>query len=285
MTAKFTAACIQSDSGVDIDANLKQISGLIREARAAGADFIATPEVSNFREAKRKLMFDKAETEQTSVSLDGFRNLAADTGAWILAGSLAIRLDDDDRVANRSYLIDATGNIVATYDKIHMFDVDLPNGEFYRESESFRPGEQAVLAETPWGRLGMTICYDVRFPHLYRDLAKAGADMFTIPANFTHTTGKAHWHALQRTRAIENGCFVIAPAQCGVHPGKHPTYGHSVIVNPWGEVLADAGAEPGYITAEIDIAEVAKARAMISTLTQDRPYRLAGPTPEADAAE
>lgn len=297
MSAKFTAACIQPDTGTEIAANLDWLAEQVRAARAAGADFIATPEVSNFREAKRKLMFEKAETEADSASLETFRELAVETGAWLLAGSLAIRLDDgardardarddrDGRVANRSYLIGPDGSTAATYDKIHMFDVDLAGGEWYRESDSFRPGEAAVLAATPWGRLGMTVCYDLRFPHLYRDLAKAGAEMLTIPANFTHTTGKAHWHVLLRARAIECGAFVIAPAQCGTHPGKHPTYGHSLIVDPWGEVLADAGPEPGFVSAEIDMAKVAKARAAISTLTQDRPYAAVPPAAGAEAAE
>ena len=285
MSVKFTAACIQPDTGAEIAANLAWLAGQVRAARAAGADFIATPEVSNFRETRRKLMFEKAEAEADSASLATFRELAVETGAWLLAGSLAIRLDDDARVANRSYLIGPDGNIAATYDKIHMFDVDLPNGEWYRESESFRPGQAAVLAATPWGRLGMTVCYDLRFPHLYRDLAKAGAEMLTVPANFTHTTGKAHWHVLLRARAIECGAFVIAPAQCGTHPGKHRTYGHSLIVDPWGEVLVDAGPAPGFVTAEIDMAKVPKARAAIATLTQDRPYAAALPAAPAQAAE
>ena len=202
------------------------------------------------------------------------RASARETGAWFLLGSIHVRVPGEEQIRNRSYLIDSAGGIVASYDKIHMFDVQLAGGESYRESSTFRPGETSVLAETPWGVLGMTICYDLRFPYLYRDLAHAGATMLAIPSSFTVPTGQAHWHALMRARAIETGCFVFAPAQVGTHKGSNrKTYGHSVAVAPWGEVLADAGGEKaGFVVADIDLGKVAEARKMVPSLTHDRNY-------------
>jgi predicted amidohydrolase len=257
-----------------VEENLRAISGLIREAHAAGARFISTPEVSNLIGENRAATMARAEDPENSVSLNGYRALAAELGVWILVGSLCVRLADEDRLANRSFLIDAAGDVRAHYDKIHMFDVSLDGGESYRESRTYRPGEEAVLVETPWGVLGMTICYDLRFPHLYRTLAQAGAEFFTIPSAFTRPTGEAHWHALHRARAIENGAFVLAAAQTGTHPGKRLTYGHSLIVDPWGRVLADGGTEPGFVVAEIDRAAVTKARRSIASLSQDRAFRV-----------
>ena len=286
MTTTFKAACVQPNGADNVQDNLAQIIPMIRQARYAGADFIATPEVSNVIANRKAQTLAQAETEADSVSLTTYRDLAAETGAWLLIGSLCIRLDDDERIANRSYLIDGAGDVVARYDKIHMFDVDLANGERYRESSTFRPGNQAVVAETPWGRLGMTICYDIRFAALYRNLAQAGAEILSIPAAFTRPTGRAHWHVLQRSRAIENGCYVIAPAQCGVHGDKRETYGHSLIIGPWGDVLADGGDDPGIIAADIDMAEVAKARGMVASLRHDRDFvRLAAAPDQAAAAE
>ena len=282
MSGTFLAACVQPTSGEDVQENLAQVSGLIRQARAAGAELIATPEVSNLVAPRRAATLERSESEGAG-SLPAYRALAAELGAWLSIGSLAIKLDGQDRVANRSYLINASGEVVASYDKIHMFDVDLASGESYRESRTFQPGTRAVLAATPWGVLGITVCYDLRFPGLYRQLAQAGADFLSIPAAFTRQTGKAHWHVLQRARAIENGCFVLAAAQCGEHNARRQSYGHSLIVNPWGEVLADGGAAPGVVTAEIDPAEVAKARAMIPSLAHDRDFAL--PAPAAEAAE
>jgi predicted amidohydrolase len=187
-------------------------------------------------------------------------------------GSLAVKLDSNDKVANRSFLLDAVGNIVASYDKIHMFDVQLPSGETYRESATFKPGETAVVAPTPWGQLGMSVCYDVRFAVLYRALAQAGASILTVPAAFTRTTGKAHWHILLRARAIETGCFVVAAAQCGTHAEGRQTFGHSLIVDPWGEVLADGGEEVGVTLARIDTARVAEVRGMVPALSHDRVF-------------
>src|SRR5947207_1254846 len=278
MSAGFTAACIQFTAGPDPEPNLQQVSELIRQARGAGADLIMTPEVSNFIESGRKRR-DKARREADDPFLAGMRGLARETGAWILVGSLVIDPagepgadPGEERLANRSFLIDATGAIVARYDKIHMFDIDLPGGESYRESNAYRPGNRTVVAETPWGRLGMSVCYDLRFPHLYRALAHAGADFLTVPSVFTVPTGSAHWHVLLRSRAIENGCFVFAPAQWGEHAEGRRTYGHSLIVDPWGEVLADAGEGVGIVTARIDLAAIAKARRMVPSLQHDRPF-------------
>jgi deaminated glutathione amidase len=278
MSAGFTAACVQFTAGPDPEPNLQQVSELIRQARGAGADLIMTPEVSNFIESGRKRR-EKARREADDPFLAGIRGLARETGAWILVGSLVIdpagepsAEPGEERLANRSFLVDAEGAIVARYDKIHMFDIDLPGGESYRESNAYRPGGSTVVAETPWGRLGMTVCYDVRFPHLYRALAQAGADFLAVPSVFTVPTGTAHWHVLLRARAIENGCFVFAPAQWGEHAGGRRSYGHSLIVDPWGEVLADGGEAPGIITAQIDPARIAKARGMVPSLQHDRDF-------------
>ena len=282
MSAEFTAACIQFTAGPDPEPNLREVTGLIRRARDAGADLIMTPEASNFIESGRRRR-DKARREADDPFLAGMRDLARETGAWLLLGSLVIdpagepgapgeKTAGEERLANRSFLIDAQGAIVARYDKIHMFDIDLPGGERYRESNAYRPGEGTVVAEMPWGRLGMTVCYDVRFPHLYRALAHAGADFLTVPSVFTVPTGRAHWHVLLRARAIENGCFVFAPAQWGEHAAGRKSYGHSLIVDPWGEVLADGGEETGIVTARIDPARIAEARRMVPSLQHDRAF-------------
>jgi len=244
---------------------------MIERARRDGADLICTPENVAMIEPNRTLRLQKAAPEKSHPALAAFRDVAARTGAWVLIGSLAIRLEND-RLANRSYLIDGAGNVVAWYDKIHMFDVDLPGGESYRESASFRPGDRAVVAATPWGPVGLTICYDLRFPHLYRALAQAGAMYITVPSAFTRPTGRAHWHVLLRARAIETGCFIFAPAQCGEHAEGRKTYGHSLIVAPWGEILADGGEDVGVIAADIDPAKVHEARRMVPSLQHDRPF-------------
>ncbi len=271
MSATFTAACVQLSSGPEPAANLAAAAALIREAKAAGADLVMTPETSNLLGLGRRDMMAAARPEAEDPSLAAFRELAAETGAWLLLGSLVLRASGD-KLANRSLLIDPAGHIVARYDKIHMFDVEIPDGQSYRESKAYAPGAQAVTADLPWGRLGMTVCYDLRFPQLYRALAQAGADFLSIPSAFTRFTGQAHWHVLLRARAIETGCFVFAPAQCGSHEGGRETYGHSLIVAPWGEVLGDGDTAPGVALAEIDPAEVAKARAMIPALNHDRPF-------------
>src|SRR6185436_6835232 len=273
MTGTFRAACVQMRTGLDVAANIASASSLIREAKGKGAGFIATPEMTSLFEAESDALFTKTKPESEDTALKAYRALAHELKVWLLIGSLPIRVAER-QCANRSFLINASGEVVATYDKIHMFDVDLPGGEVYRESRNYRPGEQAVVADLPWGKLGMTVCYDLRFPQLYRALAKAGASFITIPAAFTHTTGMAHWHVLQRARAIETGCFVIAPAQAGTHENKRKTFGHSLIVAPWGEILAEAGEEPGVIVADIDPAKVAEARERVPSLSHDRRFTL-----------
>jgi predicted amidohydrolase len=270
MADSLRVACVQTTSTTSIAENVEASRALIRAAHAEGAQLITLPEIVNLCQLKSELALAAANPEDAEPSLAAYRELAASLGVWILAGSLVIKLPDDDRLANRSYLIDDGGNIVARYDKIHMFDVNLANGEMFRESQTYRPGGQAVLAATPWGTLGMTVCYDVRFPYLYRALAHAGARMIAVPSSFTRRTGQAHWHILLRARAIETECFVIAPAQCGDHEDGRKTYGHSLVVSPWGEVLADGGETPGIVTADLDFAAVDKARSMVPSLTHDR---------------
>jgi predicted amidohydrolase len=268
----FTAACVQINASNDLDDNIANLGRMIREARDAGADFITTPECAAMIEVGRDKIRGKAFLEDAHPALDAFREWAAETGAWLLAGSLSVLLEDEERLANRQYLIAPTGAVAARYDKIHMFDVDLPNGKSLRESKNYRPGGQAVLTPLPWCQLGMSICYDLRFPHLYRDLAKAGADVLVIPSAFMQVTGEAHWHVLMRARAIETGCYVIAAAQCGEHVAGRLSYGHSLIVAPWGEILSDGGTAEGVSLAEIDLAAVAKARGHIPALAHDRDY-------------
>jgi predicted amidohydrolase len=274
MTAeRVTVACVQVSAGPDPEANLAALKPLVRRAREAGAEFILTPENVVMMEPRRAEKFAKAEDEAKPAILPEFADLARETGAWLMAGSIAVHVPGEDRLANRSYLFNPQGDIVARYDKIHMFDVDLANGETYRESAQFRPGETAVVTATPWGMLGMTVCYDVRFGALYRALAQAGAGILTVPAAFTVPTGEAHWHTLLRARAIENGCFVLAPAQTGTHADGRATFGHSLIVTPWGEILADGGKEVGFITAELDLSLIAKARGMVPSLRHDRAWQ------------
>ncbi|MCA8900714.1 MAG: carbon-nitrogen hydrolase family protein [Hyphomonas sp.] len=265
------AACIQMRSGTEVGPNMAAASALIREAAGQGASFIATPEMTNILDIRPGMARPKIVAEAEDASLAAFRALAAELGVTLLVGSLAVTLPDDSRLANRSFLIGPDGAILARYDKIHMFDVEVGDGQSYRESRAYRPGTEAVLAAAPFGKVGLTVCYDVRFPHLYRRLAQAGADILTVPAAFTRVTGEAHWHVLLRARAIETGCFVIAPAQGGRHEDGRETYGHSLILSPWGEVMADAGdVEPGILIAELDLAAVARARARIPSLGHDR---------------
>ncbi len=271
----FRLACVQVNAGDDMAANLATAEGFARAAAADGAQLIAFPENVAFMAPDGQGVRAAARPEDGHPALARFRALAAELGAWLVVGSLGIAGAggaDEDRVANRSFVIGADGALVAAYDKIHMFDVALPGGESYRESATFRPGGAAVLAATPFGRIGLTICYDVRFPHLYRALAQAGAELIAVPAAFTRTTGTAHWHTLLRARAIETGAFVFAPAQCGTHPRGRQTYGHSLIVDPWGTVLADGGEAPGFVAADIDLAQVARVRAQIPSLAHDRAF-------------
>jgi deaminated glutathione amidase len=279
--ARVKIACVQMNAGPEVGPNLDAAEAMIRSAASEGARFVMTPENTSIIEPNRAKNYEKAFTEDSHPGVPRFSALARALKIWLLVGSMPIKADGE-RLANRSLLFDDKGRVAARYDKIHLFDVDLPNGETYRESERVRPGAQAVIAETPWGALGMTVCYDLRFPHLYHDLAKAGAAMISIPAAFTVPTGKAHWHVLLRARAIESGAFVFAPAQCGEHAGGRKTYGHSLIVSPWGEILAEAGDEPGTIFAEIDLSAVEKARSQVPSLKHDRDY--AQPQPHLRAA-
>ena len=267
-------ACVQMRSGVEIAPNIAAASDLIRDAAGQGAQLVATPEMTNLLDIRPGKARPKIVPEADDQTLAAMRSLAAELGIWVLIGSIAVTLEGEDRLANRSVLIAPDGSVRARYDKIHMFDVEVGDGQSYRESRAYRPGERAVLAETEFGKLGMTICYDVRFPHLYRKLAQAGAGILTIPAAFTRVTGKAHWHVLVRARAIETGSFVIAPAQGGKHEDGRETFGHSLIVSPWGEVLAEkADAEPGVILADLDLDAVAKARRRIPSLGNDQDIR------------
>ena len=272
MTTKLIAACIQTNAAPDIATNLARIEPMIRDARNRGAELITLPENVNVMIQGRDRLLSLATTEDKDQTVAFFTSIAKSTGAWILAGSIGISTNED-RLSNRSLLFSPQGEIVARYNKIHMFDATLSDTESYRESKNFKNGEEAIIATTPWGNIGMTVCYDVRFPHLYRALAKAGADIITIPAAFTATTGKMHWHILTRARAIETGCFVLAPAQCGTHDGGRQTYGHSLIIAPNGEILAEAGEEPAVIMAELDMEKVSTARKMLPSLEHDRDFQ------------
>lgn len=272
--APFTAALVQMRTGLHPQSSLVQGTALIREAKARGADYVLTPEVSNLMQENRKGLFELLATEEEDRSLRAYRELARELGIHLHIGSLALKVSAE-RAVNRSFLIAPNGDILASYDKIHMFDIDLGGGESYRESANYQPGETAVIADLPWGRIGLTICYDVRFPALYRALAEAGASFITVPSAFTRKTGEAHWHTLLRARAIENGCFIFAAAQGGLHENKRETYGHSLIVDPWGEILAEAGTEPGVILAKIDPARVVAVRKSIPSLQHGRRFSVA----------
>ena len=275
----FNAAMIQMRSGLDPAANLAAALKLIDEAKAAGADYVLTPEMTNILAAKREQLFAKIVAEEQDTTLTTLRDVARKLAIYIHIGSLAIKASPE-KAANRSFLIDRRGEVVARYDKIHMFDVDLAGGESYRESDTYRPGELAMIADLPWGRLGLTVCYDLRFPALYRALAEAGASFLAIPSAFTRQTGEAHWHVLQRARAIENGCFVLAAAQGGKHENGRETYGHSLVVNPWGRILAEGGTELGVVMAQIDPSEIVAARSRIPSLHHGRRFELVEPLAE-----
>ena len=278
-TSTFRVGLVQMRSARTPDANVDAAAKLIAEAKAGGADYVQTPEMTTIMEAKREALFSVIVEEERDAGLAALRELAHLHRIWLHIGSLAIKVSPE-RAANRSLLIDPKGEIVARYDKIHMFDVDLANGESYRESRSYRAGEIAVVADLPWGRLGLSVCYDLRFPALYRALAEAGSSFLAIPSAFTRQTGKAHWNVLMRARAIENGCFVLAAAQGGAHENGRETFGHSIVVDPWGRVLAESAAEPGVVFAEIDPAEVAAARARIPSLQHGRRFELIEPVAE-----
>ncbi len=268
---KFNAALIQMRASLLPEPSFEQASGFIREAAASGAHYVQTPEVSNMMQANRAALFAQLAAEEDDKSLKAYQALAKELKIHLHIGSLAV-LATPDRAANRAFMINPDGEITARYDKIHMFDIDLPNGESYRESANYRPGEVAVTVDLPWAKFGMTICYDVRFPSLYRALAESGASIVTAPSAFTQKTGEAHWHTLMRARAIENGSFMLSAAQSGLHENKRSTYGHSLIVDPWGTVLADGGTDLGVVIAEIDLAKVKEARSAIPSLQHGRRF-------------
>ena len=270
MGKAFKVACVQNRAGPELDENIEASERMVREACSAGAELVCLPEFFSCLDVKGKKLRVGAVVEERHPALRRFRDLAGDLGVWIQLGSLAIE-SSSESLRNRSYTLDHKGNVVARYDKLHMFDVDLPNGESYRESDTFACGDKAVLAPTPWGLLGMTVCYDLRFAYLYRTLAQAGAAFISVPAAFTKTTGEAHWHVLLRSRAIETGCYIFAACQNGRH-GDAVTYGHSLIVDPWGSVIADGGEESGFIIADVDVEKVDEVRGMIPSLTHDRSY-------------
>lgn len=270
--AGFRLACVQVNAGNEIAPNVEIAAGLIREAADAGADLVCLPECVALLEPDREALFRKSAAEEDHPALLVFVTLAQELCIWLHVGSLAV-LSTDGRIANRTFLINPAGDVTARYDKIHMFDVDLADGESYRESSTYQPGDKAVIADLPWARAGLTICYDVRFPALYAHLAEAGAEIIGVPSAFTRKTGRAHWHVLLRARAIETGCWVFAAAQCGDHAGGRQTYGHSLIVNPWGEIVAEAGEEPGIIIADIDPARVVEARRAVPSLTNGQAYK------------
>jgi predicted amidohydrolase len=270
-------ACIQPNAKPDLTINLDEVEHWIRAAHADGAGFIATPENSSGMYPDRHTLLASALPEDGHPAIARFAALAEKTGTWLLAGSITVKLTDE-KLANRSLLFAPSGRIVARYDKIHMFDADPTDGQAYRESATFQPGDKAVVAETDFGKVGLSICYDLRFPALYNALAQAGATVITVPAAFTVPTGKAHWHVLLRARAIETGAFVVAPGQVGEHAGGRFTYGHSLIVAPWGEVLADGGEIEGFVAADCDMDRVTKARQMIRSLHHSRPFATPLPT-------
>lgn len=262
-------------SGIDVDRNVETAKRMISEAAANGAQLIATPEMTGLLDIRPGMTRSKVRLEQDDMTLAAFCQTARDLKVWLLIGSLAIVLPEEDRLANRSYLIGPDGRIFARYDKIHMFDVEVGDGQTYRESKAYRPGTEAALATTEIGNIGLTICYDVRFPYLYRALAKAGAHIITCPAAFTRVTGEAHWHILLRARAIETGAFILAPAQGGRHEDGRETFGHSLIVSPWGEILAEADHDaPDIIYADLDLQEVANTRQKLPSLSGDRDIQL-----------
>jgi deaminated glutathione amidase len=262
---------IQMCAGDEVRANIAAAAVAIREAAREGARLIATPEMTSLMDMRRGALMAKTRPEAEDEALPAFQALAAELGLTLLIGSLAIRIGAE-RCANRSYLLGATGDIIARYDKIHMFDVEVGDGQSYRESAKFEPGQAAVTAEAEGLKLGLTVCYDLRFPQLYRALAQAGAEILCVPAAFTKVTGEAHWHVLLRARAIETGSYVLAPAQGGRHADGRETFGHSLVVGPWGEILAEGGTAPQIVLAEIDPAESREARRRIPSLKHDRPF-------------
>ncbi len=270
MTERFTAGLVQMRSGRTPEANIAVAESLIREAAAGGAAYILTPEMTNILDRNAQATMAAAQLEAEDPALARFRHLAEELRVWLHIGSLAVR--GEAGVVDRGYLVDPDGAIAARYDKIHMFDVDLPGGESWRESRLYHPGNEAVVADLPWTRVGLTICYDLRFPQLFRALAHAGSTVIAVPAAFTRQTGQAHWHVLLRARAIETGSFVLAAAQGGRHEDGRETFGHSLAVDPWGRVLAEAEDEPGVLLVEIDPGQSLAVRQQIPALKHDREF-------------
>ena len=267
----FRAGLVQMCSGRDVARNMRDASALIREAASGGARYVQTPEVTNLMELDRERLFAAAEPESANGGLQQLVDLARELRIWLHIGSLVIKASDT-RLANRAFVISPQGEVTARYDKIHMFDVDLPNGEVYRESANYEPGTRAVVARLPWGGLGLSICYDLRFPYLYRALAQGGASLLAVPAAFTRVTGEAHWVALLRARAIEAQCFVLAAAQGGLHEHGRETFGHSLAVSPWGQILAEGGVHPSVIFADIDLRLIEDVRSRVPSLRHDRQF-------------
>lgn len=269
---KFKAACVQINSQNDMQANLEKSMEMIRQAADKGADLITLPENVAFMGANYDELKANSYTADEHPAIAAFQAIAIDTKKWLLVGSVAVKIEGQDKLVNRSFLINDKGQVFANYDKIHMYDASVKGGETHRESDRFLSGENAVMAQTPFGMLAMTICYDLRFPYLYRTLAQQGAEILAVPSSFTKFTGEAHWHTLLRARAIENGCYVIAPAQTGNHPAGRKTYGHSLIIDPWGEIIAEAGEKEEVIIAEIDLSMIEEVRTQIASLYHDREF-------------
>ncbi len=273
MTSSLTVACVQVSPNGDRRANTEVAIAGVRRAAGGGAKLVALPEYAVQLHTSGRVMRDGAGSEATDDALAALRATAMECNCWILIGSLTMR-SDSDKIYNGSYLIADDGSIAATYDKLHMFDATLPNGRVIREGALYDAGSRAVLVETPWGLVGLTICYDLRFPQLYRALAQGGARMIMVPSAFTKDTGQLHWHTLLRARAIENACYIVAPAACGTHPESHSTFGHSMVVDPFGAIVLEGGDEPGVFQVDIDLSQVEVARARIPSLTHDRPFHL-----------
>jgi deaminated glutathione amidase len=269
----FRAGLVQMRSGPDFARNLVNATALIEAAVASGAKYIQTPEVTNIFEPDKQRLKAVVQAEADDVCVRGFSELAAKHQIYLHAGSCAVKADDG-RLANRSLLFAPDGSVMARYDKVHLFDIELPTGESHKESATFRAGEEAVVVDTPLCILGLAICYDVRFSHLFRALSEAGANVITVPAAFTVPTGEAHWHVLLRARAIETGAYVLAAAQGGVHEGGRATYGHSLMISPWGEILAEAGTEPTFLVQDIDPRQSALAQQRIPVNAHARPFAL-----------
>jgi len=271
----FRAALVQMTSSRSVAENIEAMDALVRRAAAGGAHYVQTPETTGIMDEDPKRLFATLTGQDDDPTLAHARALAKELGIHLHVGSLAIKVGDGAKAANRAFVIAPSGEILASYDKIHLFDVQLADGQVYRESARYVAGHRAVVVDLPWGRMGIAICYDLRFPHLFRRLARdGGATMLTVPAAFTRPTGEAHWHALLRARAIENGAWVLAAAQGGLHENGRETYGHSIVVDPWGTVVAEAGVEPGVIFAEIDPAKAAEVRGRVPSLAHDRPFSL-----------